>query len=79
MDLIDTVLEGDDRSYFTFGHGEHLLLPVIETCIHLTAFSTYLTTLYDKTSFNTEEQCLNAYFYHTIYYYLNHLYGVKKS
>ena len=29
MDLIDTVLKGDDRSYFTFGHGEHLLLPVI--------------------------------------------------
>ena len=29
MDFIDTVLEGDDRSYFTFGHGEHLLLPVI--------------------------------------------------
>ena len=25
MDLIDTVLEDDDRSYFTFEHGEYLL------------------------------------------------------
>ena len=29
MDFIDTVLEGDNRSYFTFEHEEHLLLPVI--------------------------------------------------
>ena len=29
MDFIDTVLEGDDRSYFTCGHEEDLLLRVI--------------------------------------------------
>ena len=29
MDLIDTILDGDDKSYFTCGHGEHLLLPII--------------------------------------------------
>ena len=26
MDLLDTVVEDDDRSYFTCGHEEHLLL-----------------------------------------------------
>ena len=25
MDLIDTVLEGDNRSYFTCGHGDGIL------------------------------------------------------
>ena len=25
MDLLDTVVEDDDRSYFTCGHEEHLL------------------------------------------------------
>ena len=44
MDLIDTVVEGDDRPYFTWGHGEHLLVPFIYTCIYLKVFSTYLTT-----------------------------------
>ena len=39
----DTVLEGDNRSYFSCGHGEQLLIPVIQTYIHLRAFSTYLT------------------------------------
>ena len=27
MDFIDTDLEGNDRSYFTCEHEEHLLLP----------------------------------------------------
>ena len=29
MGVIDTVLEGDDKSHLLRGHGEHLLLPVI--------------------------------------------------
>ena len=29
MDLIDTVLEGDDESYSICVHGEQLLLPAI--------------------------------------------------
>ena len=29
MDITDTVLEGDDKSYFTCGQGDHFLLSVI--------------------------------------------------
>ena len=35
MDFIDTALEGDDKSYITSWHGEVLILPVIQTYIHL--------------------------------------------
>ena len=34
MDLPDTFLEGYDRSYFIWGHGEHLLLPHCHLEIH---------------------------------------------
>ena len=44
MDLLDRVVEGDDRPYLTCGHREHLLVPVIWTYIYLRVFSTYLTT-----------------------------------
>ena len=41
LDLIDTVLQDDDRSFFTCGHEEHLSLPIIYTNIRLRAFSTF--------------------------------------
>ena len=34
MDLIDTVLEVDDRSYFKLGHEEHFLLPNYHLDMH---------------------------------------------
>ena len=43
--VLDTVLESDDRSCFTCGHENHLLLSAISPYIHLRVFSTYLTTL----------------------------------
>ena len=34
MDLIDAVVEGDDRPYFTCEHEEHLLVAVTHTHTH---------------------------------------------
>ena len=55
MDFPDTVLEGDDRSFFSCGHGEHLLLP---NC-HL---DTHSFKRKKKKSFDAEKQCQNMNF-----------------
>ena len=63
MDFIDTVLEGDDRSYFTCRHEEHLLLPAIYTYIHLSVSQQLLNNVQSlKKSFNTEGQWQNTTF-----------------
>ena len=51
MGLIDTVGEVDDRPYFTCGHGQHLIVPVIYTYIYLRVFKQSNT----KKSLNTEK------------------------
>ena len=48
MDLIDIVVESNDRSYFTCGHEKHLLLHVIYTYIHLRAFQHLLIMVSKK-------------------------------
>ena len=59
MEFLDTVLESDDRSYFTYGQEEHLLLPV-------TSFKSIQNILNNiqllKKSFNTDEHCQNINF-----------------
>ena len=55
--------KGDDKSYFTCGHEEHLLLAVIYTYIHLRAFQYLLNNIQLlKKSFNTEGQGQNIAF-----------------
>ena len=69
MDLPDTVLMGDNRSYFLFGHGEHLLQPKCQLDMH--SFKSiqqhFKNNLFNniqllEKSFNTEEQCQNMNF-----------------
>ena len=55
MGLIDTVVEVDDRPYFTCGHGYHLLVPAIYTYIYLKVFKHSNT----KKSFNIEKPKYN--------------------
>ena len=54
INLIDTVLEGDHRSYFTCGYEEHLLLPVIYTYIYLRAFQ-HLLIMVSKNSLENSQ------------------------
>ena len=73
MGLIDTVVEVDDRPYFTFRHGEHLLVPAIYTYIYLRVFKHSNT----KKSFNTEKpkshfnngNIIFSYFYARFYFW----------